>query len=165
MGDQQMVIVYVGLGSNLENPRKQIETALVELAQLSNSHLDSVSSLYRSQPVGPQDQPDFVNAVAKLSIGLEAEALLDSLQQLEQRHHRIREVRWGPRSLDLDLLLYGDQVINTSRLQVPHPEIINRNFVLAPLKEIAPEDLVIPGIGALQDFQVGSGEGAVERLF
>jgi 2-amino-4-hydroxy-6-hydroxymethyldihydropteridine diphosphokinase len=164
MGDQPMVVAYIGLGSNLENPRKQIETALVELAELSNSHLDCVSSLYRSQPVGPQNQPDFINAVAKLSIGLEAEALLDSLQQLEQRHHRIREVRWGPRSLDLDLLLYGDQVINTSRLQVPHPEIVNRNFVLAPLKEIAPEDLVIPGIGALQDFQIGCGEGAVERL-
>lgn len=164
MGDQQMVVVYVGLGSNLENPREQIATALVELAELSDSHLDCVSSLYRSQPVGPQDQPDFINAVAKLSTGLEAEALLDSLQQLEQRHHRIREVRWGPRSLDLDLLLYGDQIINTARLQVPHPEIIKRNFVLAPLKEIAPEGLVIPGIGKLQDLPMGSGEGAVERL-
>ncbi|MET0120893.1 MAG: 2-amino-4-hydroxy-6-hydroxymethyldihydropteridine diphosphokinase [Candidatus Thiodiazotropha sp. 6PLUC9] len=159
-----MVVAYIGLGSNLDLPRRQVERALAELARLDGAHLDGHSSLYRSQPVGPQDQPDFINAVARLSTTLEAEILLDALQALEQSHHRIRGERWGPRSLDLDLLLYGDQIIKTHRLKVPHPEIARRSFVLLPLKEIAPEDLYIPGVGTLQDIKIEEGEGEVERL-
>jgi 2-amino-4-hydroxy-6-hydroxymethyldihydropteridine diphosphokinase len=164
MNDRQKVVVYVGLGSNLQNPRAQIETALAELAALQESALESHSSLYRSPPVGPQDQPDFINAVARLTTRLDAERLLDALQGLEQCHHRVRKIRWGPRSLDLDLLLYGDQRIDTPRLKVPHPEIPKRNFVLVPLKEVAPKNLIIPGIGLLQDLQVSQEEGSIERL-
>ncbi|MES9852528.1 MAG: 2-amino-4-hydroxy-6-hydroxymethyldihydropteridine diphosphokinase [Candidatus Thiodiazotropha sp. L084R] len=159
-----MVVAYVGLGSNLDNPKRQVETALAELAKLNDTYLERHSSLYRSKPVGPQDQPDFINAVARLSTTLEPEALLDALQALEQSHHRIRGERWGPRSLDLDLLLYGNQVINTPRLKVPHPEIAKRSFVLLPLKEISPTDLSIPGVGALLDIKIDQGEDEVERL-
>ncbi|MES9830744.1 MAG: 2-amino-4-hydroxy-6-hydroxymethyldihydropteridine diphosphokinase [Candidatus Thiodiazotropha sp. DIVDIV] len=159
-----MVVAYVGLGSNLDNPKRQVETALAELAKLNDTYLERHSSLYRSKPVGPQDQPDFINAVARLSTTLEPEALLDALQALEQSHHRIRGERWGPRSLDLDLLLYGNQFINTPRLKVPHPEIAKRSFVLLPLKEISPTDLSIPGVGALLEIKTDQGEGEVERL-
>ncbi|MES9861821.1 MAG: 2-amino-4-hydroxy-6-hydroxymethyldihydropteridine diphosphokinase [Candidatus Thiodiazotropha sp. LLP2] len=159
-----MVVAYVGLGSNLDNPKRQVETALAELAKLNDTYLERHSSLYRSKPVGPQDQPDFINAVARLSTTLEPEALLDALQALEQSHHRIRGERWGPRSLDLDLLLYGNQFINTPRLKVPHPEIAKRSFVLLPLKEISPTDLSIPGVGPLLEIKTDQGEDEVERL-
>ncbi|MCG8488411.1 MAG: 2-amino-4-hydroxy-6-hydroxymethyldihydropteridine diphosphokinase, partial [Chromatiales bacterium] len=122
------------------------------------------SSLYRSRPVGPQDQDDFINAVAHLSTALAADSLLDALQQLEQQHHRVRERRWGPRSLDLDLLLYGDRTIDTPRLKVPHPEIAKRSFVLLPLHEIAPIDLRIPGLGLLQTLVTGTERSDIERL-
>ncbi|MEJ2621431.1 MAG: 2-amino-4-hydroxy-6-hydroxymethyldihydropteridine diphosphokinase [Candidatus Thiodiazotropha sp.] len=158
------VSVYIGLGSNLQNPKRQVETALVELAQLPDTSMVSHSSLYRSRPVGPQDQADFINAVAQLSTVLVADALLDSLQQLELKHHRVRTRRWGPRSLDLDLLLYSDQMIDTPRLKVPHPEIAKRDFVLLPLHEIAPPDLSIPGLGLLQTLHTGIEGADVERL-
>jgi 2-amino-4-hydroxy-6-hydroxymethyldihydropteridine diphosphokinase len=134
--------VYIGLGSNLENPRAQVETALRELDQLPESRLIAASSLYQSRPIGPP-QPDYINAVAVLDTALAPLALLDQLQALEQRHERVRLERWGPRTLDLDLLLYGDRVIDEPRLQVPHPELTKRNFVLYPLAELAPE-LTLP---------------------
>ena len=158
------VSVYIGLGSNLQNPKRQVETALEELAQLPDTSLLDHSSLYRSRPVGPQDQDDFINAVAHLSTALAADSLLDALQQLEQQHHRVRERRWGPRSLDLDLLLYGDRTIDTPRLKVPHPEIAKRSFVLLPLHEIAPTDLRIPGLGLLQTLVTGTERSDIERL-
>jgi 2-amino-4-hydroxy-6-hydroxymethyldihydropteridine diphosphokinase len=165
MSDTQVVVAYIGLGSNLENPRRQVETALLELGEFDDCGVQDHSSFYRSKPVGPQDQPDFINAVARLSTRLEPEALLDALQELERRHHRIRGgLRWGPRSLDLDLLLYDDREIHTPRLQVPHPEIANRTFVLVPLREVAPPELYIPGIGSLQDLPSDRWEGEVERL-
>lgn len=133
---------YIGLGSNLENPRVQVETALDELNQLPGTRLLAASSLYQSRPLGPP-QPDFINAVAELETTLSALALLDQLQALEQRHQRVRRERWGPRTLDLDLLLYGDCGIDHPRLQVPHPELARRNFVLYPLAELAPE-LTLP---------------------
>ncbi|MEW8625416.1 MAG: 2-amino-4-hydroxy-6-hydroxymethyldihydropteridine diphosphokinase [Candidatus Thiodiazotropha sp.] len=158
------VSVYIGLGSNLQNPKRQVETALEELAQLPDTSLLDHSSLYRSRPVGPQDQADFINAVAHLSTALAADSLLDALQQLEQQHHRVRERRWGPRSLDLDLLLYGDRTIDTPRLKVPHPEIAKRSFVLLPLHEIAPTGLRIPGLGLLQTLVTGTERSDIERL-
>jgi 2-amino-4-hydroxy-6-hydroxymethyldihydropteridine diphosphokinase len=165
MSDTLVVVAYIGLGSNLENPRRQVESALLELAKVDGCGLQDYSSLYRSKPVGPQNQPDYVNAVARLTTRLEPEALLDALQDLERRHHRIRGgLRWGPRSLDLDLLLYDDRVIDTPRLRVPHPEIANRAFVLVPLREIAPSELDIPSVGSLQDLPANPGEGEVERL-
>ncbi|MBZ0332524.1 2-amino-4-hydroxy-6-hydroxymethyldihydropteridine diphosphokinase [Halomonas sp. ANAO-440] len=139
-----MVDVYVGLGSNLDEPATQVALALEALGELPLTQRVGVSSLYASRPVGPQDQPDFINAVAHLATRLSPLALLDQLQALEQRHRRVRQRHWGPRTLDLDLLLFGKQVIATPRLQVPHPEMKARAFVLVPLAELAPT-LILPG--------------------
>lgn len=147
---QQPELAYIGLGSNLENPVQQVRTAFGELAELPETQVVAQSGLYRSAPVGPADQPDYINAVAGLRTALAAEALLDALQGLEQVHHRRRIRHWGPRTLDLDLLLLGDQVIRSERLIVPHPQLTRRRFVLQPLVEIAP-DLVIPGLGHVRD--------------
>lgn len=140
--------VLIGLGSNLFDPVKQVTTALSELGELPETLLSRASSLYRSDPIGPAGQPDYINAVAALETRLAPESLLDHLQEIENLHGRVREVRWGPRTLDLDILLYGDQVIRTDRLSVPHPEIRFRGFVLFPLDELAP-DLEIPGLGSI----------------
>lgn len=131
-------IAYIGLGSNLDAPIEQVRQALSELDMLPLSRLLAASSLYTSRPVGPQDQPDFINAVAALETRLSPLALLDQLQALEQQHRRRRQRHWGPRTLDLDLLLYGNAAIYTPRLRVPHPQMTARAFVLAPLAEIAP---------------------------
>ncbi len=148
------VRAFIGLGSNLagelDSPQQQLEQAVVELGELRNTRLLTLSSLYRSPPMGPQNQPDYYNAVAKLKTTLGAEVLLDALQAIEQTHGRERKQRWGARTLDLDLLLYGDQRIDTPRLQVPHPGITQRAFVLMPLLEISPQ-LSIPGHGKLGD--------------
>jgi len=154
---------YIGLGSNLENPFQQITDAFEELAALEHCELITRSSIYRSDPVGPQDQPDFINAVAALDTTLEPHALLDELQRLEQQHRRIRERHWGPRTLDLDLLLYGEQVIDTERLTVPHAFMCERTFVLWPLAEIAPE-LVLPDRRSLSQLLVAYPMGSLERL-
>lgn len=130
---------YVGLGSNLENPIQQVSDALIELAQLQGSTLVCHSALYRSDPVGPPGQPDYINAVALLETQLEPLTLLDALQSVEQAHQRRRIQHWGPRTLDLDLLLFDDQSINNERLTVPHPYMAQREFVLYPLAEIAPD--------------------------
>ena len=129
---------FIGLGSNLDNPIQHVQQAFEELSELDNCKLIQRSSLYRSDPVGPQDQPDFINAVAEIETSLEAHLLLDQLQSLEQKHQRVRERHWGPRTLDLDLLIYGDEEINTDRLTVPHPFMKERGFVLYPLSEISP---------------------------
>lgn len=130
---------YVGLGSNLDDPLMQVKSALDALGRLPLTRLAEHSSCYASQPVGPQDQPDFVNAVAALDTQLSPLALLDQLQALEQRHRRRRLRHWGPRTLDLDLLLYGNEVLAMPRLTVPHPHMASRGFVLLPLSDIAPE--------------------------
>ena len=134
-----MIRAYVGLGSNLENPRQQVTDALRELKEIPNTNLVEQSKLYRSDPVGPPGQPDYINAVACLETSLEPEKLLDQLQAIEQAHDRVRIQHWGPRTLDLDLLLFGHLVINTDRLTVPHAFMNERSFVLYPLAEIAPE--------------------------
>jgi 2-amino-4-hydroxy-6-hydroxymethyldihydropteridine diphosphokinase len=165
MSKAQSVVAYIGLGSNLENPLQQVETALQELAVLKYSSLLAHSALYRTRPIGPQSQPDYINAVASLATTLDAEGLLDQLQAIEQAHRRVRsDERWGPRTLDLDLLLYGEAIVDTPRLRIPHPEMTNRAFVLLPLTEIAPLEMDIPGMGRLQDLLLKlPGEG-VERL-
>lgn len=144
-----MSFVYIGLGANLDQPQQQLEQAFIELAQIPNSSLVAQSSLYRSKPVGPQDQPDYVNAVALLDTQLSPLALLDALQQLEQDHGRIRKRHWGERTLDLDIILIDDCVINSERLTVPHPFAQQRSFVLYPLSEINPK-LVFPNGKALE---------------
>lgn len=143
--------VYIGLGSNLENPVEQLKTAIQALNTLSDRGEMKVSPMYQTQPVGPQDQPDFINAVVGFDTSLSATQLLDELQAIESAQHRQRDAqRWGPRTLDLDLLLYGEEVIDNDRLQVPHPRLHQRAFVLLPLSDIAP-DLDIPGMGVLSD--------------
>ncbi len=143
-----MVTAYIGLGSNLADPRAQLRRAFTALGQLPRSRLLTRSSLYRSAPMGPPDQPHYLNAVAALESGLAPLDLLAGLQAIEAAHQRVRGERWGPRTLDLDLLLYGDQTIDQATLTVPHPGLYERNFVLYPLAEIAP-GLEIPGHGAL----------------
>jgi len=135
---------YIGLGSNLDDPLSQVRGAIDELAKVPHSTLAAVSPLYRTPPLGPADQPDYINAVAALDTGLEPHLLLDELQRIEQLHRRVRgPLRWGPRTLDLDLLLYGDRVIATERLSVPHPGLKERPFVIFPLQAIAPA-LILP---------------------
>lgn len=129
---------YVGLGSNLDDPQAQVLRALEALDRLPLTRRLACSPCYASRPLGPQDQPDFVNAVAKLATHLSPLALLDQLQALEQQHRRRRLRHWGPRTLDLDVLLYDQATIDTARLSVPHPHMASRGFVLLPLVDIAP---------------------------
>lgn len=165
MSDAEYLNIFIGIGSNIDKPLEHVTQALHELAEMPQSRLLARSSLYRSVPVGPADQPDYINAVAKLSTRLEPEALLDQLQHLEQIHGRVRNgERWGPRSLDLDLLLYADRRIDTPRLQVPHPYMAVRSFVLVPLAEVAEEDLLIPGHGRLGELLDRLTEDGLERL-
>lgn len=157
-----MTIVFVGLGSNLGEPKSQLRTAITELDKIPATAVTVTSSLYNTTPHGPQDQPEFVNAVAKLETGLKANILLEYLQQIEQGHHRQRTRHWGPRTLDLDILLFGDMKINDENLIVPHPHIASRGFVLYPLLEIAP-DLIIPGLGLVTDLIEGLDEPVPAR--
>lgn len=162
------VAAFVGLGSNLQQPRRQVSAALDELAGLPDTHLTAASGLYRSPPLtGPgvaADQPPYINAVAQLETRLAVEVLLDALQAIEAAHGRVRTgERWGPRTLDLDILLYAGRRIDTPRLQVPHPGLTERNFVLYPLAEIAP-DLDIPGQGPLRALLARCPMQGLERL-
>ncbi|KAA8725904.1 2-amino-4-hydroxy-6-hydroxymethyldihydropteridine diphosphokinase [Ewingella americana] len=145
-----MIRVYIALGSNLAKPVDQVNCALEALAHMPRTKLVVCSAFYRSKPLGPQNQPDFLNAVVALDTELPPEELLDCTQAIEQNQGRVRKLeRWGPRTLDLDMLLYGDRVINTERLTVPHYDMKNREFMLYPLAEIAPE-LVFPDGESLQ---------------
>ncbi|CEA06818.1 2-amino-4-hydroxy-6-hydroxymethyldihydropteridinepyrophosphokinase [Pseudomonas saudimassiliensis] len=155
---------FVALGSNQADPVAQVRKAFGELETLPQSHLRACSALYRSAPLGPQDQPAFINAVAMLDTQLAPEALLDALQAIEQRSGRVRKAeRWGPRILDLDLLLYGDQRIDLPRLQVPHYHMHARSFVLYPLAELA-ADLTLPDGTPLQQLLAACPPTDLERL-
>ena len=154
---------YIGLGSNLDDPRQQVSSALNELGRLPETSLVDASSLYRSPPLGPPGQPDYVNAVAALETGLAPAPLLAALQALEQRHGRVRAERWGPRTLDLDILVYGDLQSDDPELTLPHPQLARRDFVLVPLHEIAPE-LEICGLGRVVDLLAGLPQTTLVRL-
>ncbi|AIR65258.1 2-amino-4-hydroxy-6-hydroxymethyldihydropteridine diphosphokinase [Cedecea neteri] len=135
-----MTLAYIALGSNQASPLEQVSSALDALAAIPQSRMVATSSFYRTPPLGPQDQPDYLNAAVVLDTGLSAEALLDHTQRIELEHGRVRKAeRWGPRTLDLDLMLFGDEVMHTERLTVPHYDMKNRAFMLVPLLEIAPE--------------------------
>ena len=138
------VHAYIGLGANLGDAAGTVRAAMAALDQLPQTRLLAGSSLYRSAPVGYLDQPDFINAVAAIETDLAPHALLDGLLALEQTHGRERSFRNAPRTLDMDLLLYGEALLHDDRLTVPHPRMIERAFVLLPLLEIAPE-LTLPG--------------------
>lgn len=155
---------YIGLGSNLQGPARQIEEAFDLLRALPDTRLVRQSSLYRSAPFGGVEQPDFVNAAAALLTQLAARDLLRELQRIEAlRGRQTTDVRWGPRVLDLDLLVYSNTEINEADFVVPHPGIAERNFVLLPLAEVAP-DLDVPGLGRIANLGAKLNEPAISRI-
>lgn len=159
-----MTRVYIGLGSNLATPQQQLETALAAIAALPGCRLAEVSSFYASDPLGPADQPRYVNAVAALDCSLTPLALLDALQAIEREQGRVRKAeRWGPRTLDLDILLFGDLQLDDERLCVPHYHMHARAFVLYPLAEIAP-GLRLPDGRALSELLAACPCSGLERL-
>ncbi len=139
-----MTRAAVALGSNLEDPEAQVRRGFEALAALPATRLVARSALHRTAPVGYADQPDFINACALLETELAPRALLDALLEIERRHGRVRGIPNGPRTLDLDIVLYGDRVVDEPGLRIPHPRMREREFVLAPLREVWP-DAVIPG--------------------
>ena len=139
-----MTLAYIAIGSNLASPLEQVNAAVQALGEIPLTRIVAVSSFYRTPPLGPQDQPDYLNAAVVLETALSAETLLDNTQRIELQQGRVRKAeRWGPRTLDLDIMLFGDEVINTERLTVPHYDMKNRGFMLWPLFEVAP-DLIFP---------------------
>jgi len=145
-----VTLAYIGIGSNLDEPKSHVGRAFEDLAQIPDTSVVKRSSLYRSAPVGYADQPDFVNAVAEIATTLPASRLLAELKEIETRHGRQRSFRNAPRPLDLDILLYGELSLGLAHLTLPHPRMHERAFVLKPLMEISPE-LVIPGVGSVKD--------------
>lgn len=139
-----MTLAYIAIGSNLASPLEQVNAAVQALGEIPQSKIVAVSSFYRTPPLGPQDQPDYLNAAVVLETALDAETLLDNTQRIELQQGRVRKAeRWGPRTLDLDIMLFGHETINTERLTVPHYDMKNRGFMLWPLYEVAP-DLIFP---------------------
>lgn len=159
-----MTRCFVGLGSNQSDPASQLSDALGAIGRLPETRIDGCSSLYRSAPMGPQDQPAYINAVVMLETTLSPLALLDHLQAIEQAQGRVRNAeRWGPRTLDLDVLLFGEQAIEEARLRVPHYHMHKRAFVLYPLAELA-ADLLLPDGTSLQDLLSDCPYEGIERL-
>jgi len=155
---------YIALGSNLDDPVQQVRDGIADLGRLPDTTVEARSPLYSSRPVGPQDQPDYINAVVRLETALTAITLLHHMQSIELKHGRRRDgQRWGPRSLDLDLLLFGDETINGEELKVPHPEMARRAFVLQPLLDIAPA-IRIPGLGPARELLDGLDAAGLARL-
>ena len=162
--NQEGAEALVGLGSNLDGPAHQIDIALDMLDAIDRTQVVAASSLYRSSPLGGIEQPDFINAAALLMTDLDARALLEQLQAIERARGRERgETHWGPRVLDLDLLAYDGLSIDEPGLTVPHPGIAARNFVLLPLREIAP-DFEIPGLGRVRDLPVNDREPRISKI-
>jgi 2-amino-4-hydroxy-6-hydroxymethyldihydropteridine diphosphokinase len=158
-----LTIAFVAIGSNLDEPVKQVEGALLELDRLPHTRVVKRSSLYRSAPVGYTSQPEFINAVAQLETGLSAGRLLSELQEIEARHGRKRSFANAPRTLDLDLLLFERFESNTPALSLPHPRMHERMFVLKPLVEVS-ENVLIPGKGAAKDLLRACNGQVVERI-
>ncbi|HEB82266.1 MAG TPA: 2-amino-4-hydroxy-6-hydroxymethyldihydropteridine diphosphokinase [Gammaproteobacteria bacterium] len=140
---------YIGLGSNIDQPRLQIKTAMAALDALDAVHVLADSGYYRSRPMGPADQPDYINAVVEIDTSLTPQALLRQCQQIEQQQGRVKKRHWGERCIDLDILLYAQQQIVQEDLTIPHPGICERDFVYMPLLKLSP-NIHIPGIGPLK---------------
>lgn len=157
-----MSLAYVGLGSNLQQPIQQITQALQELGQIPETRLLRSSCLYQSQAIGPE-QPDFINAAAALETSLDPFSLLDELQKIEQTHQRRREQHWGPRTLDLDLLLFDQQQIQSTRLILPHLHLKERAFVLLPLIELD-ADLRLPDGSLVQSWLINCQSQKIQVL-
>lgn len=137
------MLIYVALGSNLEQPLQQLQRACDHLQSSPDIQLTRASRIYKSSPVGPQDQPDFYNAMVAIESTLSPQQLLTQLQHIEQQQQRVRLRHWGPRTIDLDLILYGDHIIQEENLVVPHPRMQERHFVLLPLADLVP-NLTLP---------------------
>ncbi|MEN8107441.1 MAG: 2-amino-4-hydroxy-6-hydroxymethyldihydropteridine diphosphokinase [Pseudomonadota bacterium] len=158
------LMAYIGIGSNLDDPVRQVKEALEELDSIPDSVLVAQSGLYGSKPMGPADQPDYVNAVAAIDTLLSAEELLRALQKIEDRMGRERsDDKWGPRLIDLDLLLYGKRKIRTDELTLPHPGMHERDFVIIPLAEIA-GNMNLPGHGMLSTLIASCENHSVKKL-
>lgn len=155
------VVAHIGLGSNLDTPTHQVTSAIAELGDLEDTEVIAVSRLYRSAPLGPAGQGDYINAVVALDTELPPHELLASLQAIENRHGRVRAERWGSRTLDLDILLYGDLILDSPALRIPHPGLASRNFVLFPLADIAPNLQLPTGESLAQLLANVSAEGIV----
>jgi 2-amino-4-hydroxy-6-hydroxymethyldihydropteridine diphosphokinase len=143
------MLAYIGLGSNLNNPKQQIKDALIALNSTQDVKVVALSSLYQSKPIDDSKQPDYINAVCQVDTHLTALELLYVCQAIETKQHRVREKKWGARTIDLDIILYGVQVVASKQLIIPHPEMMNRAFVLVPLSELE-SDLKVPVLGPLQ---------------
>lgn len=157
------VPAYVGLGANLGDAQATVRAAMAALAELPQTRLLAASSLYRSAPVGYLDQPDFINAVAAIETELAPHALLDGLLSIEQQHGRQRSFRNAPRTLDMDLLLYGERQLHDERLTVPHPRMLERAFVLLPLAQLAP-GLQLPDGHALAALVAACDQTGLHRI-
>ena len=158
-----MRAVYIGLGGNLGDPITTLREALVRIAQLPGVELDAVSSAFESAPVGLVDQPPFVNAAARLLTDVPLDELLDGLLAVERHLGRVRTVRYGPRTCDLDILLAGDEIVDEPGLAVPHPRLAERRFVLVPLLELDPS-LTLPDGTPLSRLEGAVDDQAVQRL-
>ncbi len=159
------VTAYIGLGGNLNDPVQQLRSARSAIIALPGVRERACSGFYRSAPMGPAGQPDYVNAVMAVETTLSPHELLKALQAIESSHGRVRTgLRWGPRTLDLDILLYGGEQIADDALTIPHPGIADREFVLYPLAEIAPPDLQVPGKGMLGDLVGGCPRRGLELI-
>lgn len=156
--------VFIGLGSNLDKPLSQIKEAIAQIEKNVDITLVKVSPFYCSAPMGPQDQPDYINAVAEVTTNLSAEQLLDELQEIENKHGRVRLQRWGARTLDLDILLFADEVIKSKRLTVPHCGIAERNFVLYPLYDLVDESFKLPSLGSIKELLKHCPDTDLKRL-
>ncbi len=161
---RQPVEAYIGLGSNLDDPKAHLDKAREAVASLDGVQEKGFSSLYSSPPMGPQDQPDYINAVMCVRTGLSAHELLKQLQAIENSQGRVRLQRWGARTLDLDILLYGNDSISTEDLIIPHIGLAERAFVLYPLQEIAGDELLVPGLGFLGDLLKKCPKNGLKKL-
>ena len=158
-----LVPAYIALGANLQDPQAQVRAGFEALAMLPKTRLAAVSSLYRSGPVGYVEQPDFVNAVAKVETALEPRELLDALLAIERSHGRVRDFPNAPRTLDLDVILYDERAHDEEDLKIPHPRMHERAFVLVPLAELA-SDAIVPGHGRVRDLLPGVDVGSVTKI-
>ena len=157
------MLAYIALGSNLNNPKQQIKDAVIALHSAKDIEVVNLSSLYQSPPVDGSEQPDYINAMVQVKTHLTALELLHVCQDIETQQHRVREKKWGARTIDLDIVTYGVQVVASKQLVVPHPEMMNRAFVLIPLAELE-NDLKVPVLGPIQDLIAKLGDYELTKL-
>ena len=162
-GAVHLAAVFLSLGSNLGDRESNVRSALDLIAGEPGIRIERVSSFYETAPIGPSEQPDFINAVARLETDLPPTELLRRLQDIESKLGRVRNLRWGPRVIDLDILLYDDEFVDTAVLKIPHPRMMGRAFVMAPLAEIAP-DLTLPDGRNPAEVLAELGDQRVERM-